>query len=71
MALDVNHPTMMEKPIEDCRDDHRISKELLPVAEALVGGDNGRASFIAIRDNLEEQIGLMLCYLRPQPITTI
>ena len=47
----------MKQPIEDGRSDHGAPEELLPVGEALVGGDDCRALLIAIRDELEEEIG--------------
>ena len=57
VPLDVDHPAVVEEPIEDGRGDHGVAKELLPVGEALVGGDDRRALLIAIRDELEEEIG--------------
>ena len=56
-ALDIDHPAVVKQPIEDGRSDHGAPEELLPVGEALVGGDDRRALIIAIRDELEEEIG--------------
>ena len=59
VALDVDDPAMVQQSVQDGTNDHRIPKELLPVSEALVGGDKGGASLISVRDELEEQIGLL------------
>jgi len=58
VAFDVDHPAVVEQTIEDGGGDHRIPEDLLPVAEALVGGDDCRAALIVVRDELEEEIGL-------------
>jgi hypothetical protein len=58
VALDVDHPRMVEKPVEDRRGDDRVAEELLPIAEALVRGQDRRAFLVPVRDELEEQIGL-------------
>ena len=57
MALDVDHPGVVKQPIEDGRGDDGIAEEFLPVDEALVRGDDRRAFFIAVGDELEEEIG--------------
>jgi len=58
VTLDVDHPRMMEKPVEDGRGDDRVAEELLPIAEALIRGQDRRAFLVPVRDELEEQIGL-------------
>jgi len=58
VAPDVDDPGVMQEPVEDGRSDDGIAKELLPVAEAFVRGDDRRALLVAVRDELEEQIGL-------------
>ena len=37
------------------------SEEFLPIPETFVRGDDGRASFIPVRDKLKEEIGLLGC----------
>ena len=58
VALDVDDPAVVKKPVEDGGGDHGIPEELLPVGEALVGGDDRGAALVAVRDELEEQVGL-------------
>ena len=58
VALDVDDPGVMQEPVEDGRGDDGVAEELLPVDEALVRGDDRRALLVAVRDELEEQIGL-------------
>lgn len=53
---------MVEQPVEDSRGDDCIAEEFLPVPEALVGGDDNRASLISVRDELKEQIGFLCGY---------
>ena len=52
VSLDVDHLAVVEQPVEDGRCDHGIAEELLPVAEALVGGDDRRVSLVAVGDEL-------------------
>jgi len=58
MALDVDHPRMMQKSIEDRRGDDRVAEELLPIDEALVRGQDRRAFLVPVGDELEKQIRL-------------
>jgi hypothetical protein len=58
VALDVDDPAVVKKPVEDSGSDHRIPEEFLPVGEALVGGDDRGAALVAMRDELEEEVGL-------------
>ena len=60
MALDVDHPAVVQEPVEDGRGDHRVSEELLPVTKALVRGDDGRTPFVAVGDELEEEITILI-----------
>jgi len=61
VPFDVDDLAVVEKPVEDSGSDHRISEEFLPVTEAFVGGDNGRTSFVAMGDELEEEVCLLGC----------
>ena len=58
VALDVDHPRMMQQPIENRRGDDRIAEELLPIDEALVRGQDRRAFLVPVGDELEKQIRL-------------
>ena len=58
VAPDVDDPGVMQEPVEDGRGNDGVTEELLPVAEAFVRGDDRRALLVAVRDELEEQIGL-------------
>ena len=58
VTLDVDHPGMMEKPVEDGRGDDRVAEELLPVDEALVRGQDRRAFLVPVGDELKKEIGL-------------
>jgi len=59
VSLDVDHLAMVEQAVEDGRGDDGIAEEFLPIAEALIGGDNDRASLVSVRDKLKEQIGFL------------
>lgn len=50
---------MVQQPVEDGGSDHGVPEELLPVREALVGRDDRRASLIAVRHELEEEVSLL------------
>ena len=41
------------------RGDHRVTEELLPVTKDLVRGDVGRIPFVAVGDELEEEVRLL------------
>ena len=58
MALDVDHSGVMQEPVEDRRGDDGIAEKFLPVDEALVRGQDRRALFVPVGDELEEQISL-------------
>lgn len=62
VALDVDHPGMVKKPVEDGRGDDGISEEFLPVDEALVRGDDRRVLLIAAGNELEEETGFPAVY---------
>ena len=59
MSFDVNHLAVVEEAIKDGGGDYRITEQFLPVAKTFVGGNDGRASFVAMRDELEEEISLL------------
>jgi hypothetical protein len=58
VAFNVDHPRVMEQPVEDRRGDDCVAEELLPVDEAFVRGQDRRALFVAAGDELEKQIRL-------------
>ena len=62
VPFDVHHLAMVQQAVEDGRRDDRIAEEFLPVAEALVGRDDGRASLVAVRHELEEEVRLLAGY---------
>lgn len=58
--LDEHGFGMVEEAVEDCRGERAVIVEYLwPVFEGPVGSDDDRASFIALRNDLEEKIGPM------------
>lgn len=59
VAFDVDHLAVVEQSVEDGGSDHGILEEFLPVGEALVGRDDGRTLFITVRDELEEEVGIL------------
>ncbi len=54
MALDVDYPRVMKAPVQDGRGDHGVAEKLMPVDEALVGGQDGRALLVAVGDEKEK-----------------
>jgi hypothetical protein len=56
VALDVDRCRVMEDPVKDGRGDDRIAENLVPLAEAAVGGQDERPLFIAPGDELEEKV---------------
>jgi hypothetical protein len=56
VALDVDNLAVVQQPVEDSGGDYGIPEELLPIGEALVGGDDGGTALVAVGDELEEQI---------------
>ena len=59
MAPDVNDHAMVQQTVEDRRHDHRIMKQLRPIAEGLVGSDHDARLFVACRDEAVEQVTLL------------
>ena len=57
VAADVDGDGVMQYAIEDRGGDHAVTEYLAPAAEALVGGQDQRASLVAPADELEEQVG--------------
>jgi len=57
LTLNVDHPGVAKQLIEDGRGDDGIDEQFLPVDEAFVRGDDRRAFFIAMGDELKEEIG--------------
>ena len=49
----------MQQTVEDCAGDDVIAEDLAPRAEALIAGDDDRATLVAARDQLEEQVGAL------------
>jgi hypothetical protein len=58
VALDVDDLGVMKETAEDGRGDHSATEKLLPVAEALVRGQDRGALLVALGDELEEEVGL-------------
>jgi len=50
---------MMEEPVKNGRGDDGIPKQFLPVDKAFVRGKDRRASLIAIRNELKEEVGFL------------
>jgi hypothetical protein len=44
MAFDVDHPGVVEQPVEDRGSDDRVAEDLVPLAKAAIGAPK-RASF--------------------------
>ena len=47
---------MVKQPIEQCRGDNGVAKNLTPFGEAAIGGEDHGAALVAGVDELEEQI---------------
>jgi hypothetical protein len=60
VALDVDHPGMMEELVQDGQGGHSIAEELLPIDEALVGGQDRRAFLVQIRTKVKNRIHIIL-----------
>jgi hypothetical protein len=58
VTLDVDDFAVVQQAVQDGGGDHRIAEQLLPVAEALVGCDDGRVFLVAVGDELKKQIRL-------------
>lgn len=51
--------SMMQKPVQQCRCQYIIAEQLASVAEILIAGQNDTAMLIALRNQPEEQFGLL------------
>jgi len=58
VVLDVDHPGVMQEPVQDGRGDHGVAEQLLPAAEALVRGQDRRALLVPIGNELEKEMRL-------------
>ena len=56
LALDVNDSTMMQDTIQDGGGNGDVGKDLIPLGEGLIGGEDGGGLLIASGNQLEEQI---------------
>ena len=54
VSPDIDDLAMMQQAVQDCGGDHRITKQLLPIAKAFIRSDDRGVSFVAVRDKLEE-----------------
>ena len=59
VAFNVDDLAVVQQAVQDSGGDHRIAEQLLPVAEAFVGGDDVGVFLVAVRDELEKQISLL------------
>ena len=57
VAPDVDGDRVMQDAVEDGGSDHAVAEHVPPAAEALVGGEDHRATLVAPADELKEQIG--------------
>ena len=57
VAADIDGDGVMQQAVEDGGGDDSIAEHFAPGAEALVGGEDHRAFFVASTDQLEEQVG--------------
>jgi len=49
----------MEDPVQDGRRDDRIAENLVPLAEAAIGGQDQGPFFVSARDELKKQMSAM------------
>ena len=56
-TLDLDDDGMVEQSVEQRRGDRGITKDLAPLGEAAIGGEDHGAIFVAGVDQLEEEIG--------------
>ena len=56
LALDVDHGTMLQNPIQDGGGNRNIGKNLTPPGEGLVGGEDGGGFLIPSGNELEEEV---------------
>jgi len=55
-TLDLNDDRVVKKPIQECRGNDGIAKNITPLGEAAIGGEDHGAFLISGIDELEEQI---------------
>lgn len=55
-SFDLDYHGMVKKPVEQCRGDHGVPKNLTPLGKPAVRGQDHGAFFVAGVDQLEEQI---------------
>ena len=56
LAFDVDHSTVMQDTIQDGGGDGDVGKDLVPLGEGLIGGEDGGGLLIASGNQLEKQI---------------
>src|ERR1039458_10593632 len=56
-AADVEDGGGVEQPVDDGGGNHRVGEDLVPVAEAAIGGEDDRAPVVAAADHPEEPVG--------------
>jgi hypothetical protein len=54
-ALDLDDDGVVEETVEEGGSDDRVAKDLAPLGEAAVGGEDHRSLFVAGVDELEEE----------------
>jgi hypothetical protein len=55
-SFDLDDYGVVKQPIEQCRGDNGVAKNLTPFGEAAIGGEDHGAALVAGIDELEEQI---------------
>ena len=56
-TLDVDNGTVVKDAVEDSGGDGDVGKDLVPLGESFVRGEDGRGLFIASGNELKEKIG--------------
>ena len=59
LALDVDHGTMVQNPVQDSGGDGDVGKDLVPLGEGFVGGKNGGRFLVPSGNELKEQISTL------------
>ena len=59
-----HHLCVMKQPIQQCGRQDIIAQQMSPFRETGVRGENGRSLFVAIANQLEKGVGLLLSELR-------
>lgn len=59
VALDIDHTAVVQEPVEDSGGDQRVTEELFPLREALIGSDNRAGPLIPPADELKKQMSLL------------